>query len=189
MYQVLQVVAALVPPEIRDAIPMQLQQLAPRAPPQPTVIDVQPYNAAPESSAALTAANSPETLLANQLGELAAPRLAAESIRRPLVSQERSVQPCSSDSNAAATTSHIMPPAAAEVATLRTAVTAVREAAMELQAAADPAQQPMLRLNLREARDILARRLEQLSPQCSGGVGVQAASEATLLLVELDALL
>ena len=34
-----------------------------------------------------------------------------------------------------------------------------------------------------------ARRLEQLSPQCSGGVGSDAASEATMLLLSLDAML
>jgi hypothetical protein len=79
--------------------------------------------------------------------------------------------------------------AAAEVATLRDAVTVVREAADAIAGAEDIAQQPMLCLNLREARDILARRLEQLSPQCSSGVGMAAASEATILLVELDALL
>ncbi len=79
--------------------------------------------------------------------------------------------------------------AAAEVATLREAVVSVREAAEALQAAQDVAQQPMLQLNLREARDLLARRLEQLSPQCTAGVGSAAASEATLLLVELGSLL
>lgn len=34
-----------------------------------------------------------------------------------------------------------------------------------------------------------ARRLEQLSPECSGGVGSDAASEATMLLVALDSML
>lgn len=86
-------------------------------------------------------------------------------------------------------TSAFPPLAAAEVVTLRDAVMVVREAAVALQTAVDPAQQPLLRLNLREARDVLARRLEQLSPECSGGPGAQAASEATMLLVELDGVL
>jgi hypothetical protein len=77
----------------------------------------------------------------------------------------------------------------AEVATLREAVKTVREAAHALQMASDEAQKPMQRLNLREARSILARRLEQLSPQCSGGVGSDAASEATMLLISLDTML
>lgn len=34
-----------------------------------------------------------------------------------------------------------------------------------------------------------ARRLEQLSPQCSSGVCSSAASEATMLLISLDAML
>jgi hypothetical protein len=34
-----------------------------------------------------------------------------------------------------------------------------------------------------------ARRLEQLSPQCTSGVGSDAASEATMLLLSLDAML
>ncbi len=86
-------------------------------------------------------------------------------------------------------TSAFPPLAAAEVVTLRDAVMMVREAAVALQTAVDAAQQPLLRLNLREARDVLARRLEQLSPECSGGPGAQAASEATMLLVELDSVL
>lgn len=52
-------------------------------------------------------------------------------------------------------TSVLCTPTAAEVATLRDAVKTVREAAEALQLAADEAQQPMLRLNLREARAIL----------------------------------
>lgn len=144
-YEAFSAITALVPPEVADAIPPQLRQLAPRPQAQNDVIDVEPLVTSTQPSATLAAANSPETLLANQL--------------------------------------------AAEVATLRDAVKTVREAAEALQLAADEAQQPMLRLNLREARAILARRLEQLSAQCSGGVGAEAASEATMLLVAVDTVL
>lgn len=39
-----------------------------------------------------------------------------------------------------------------------------------------------------QGRDILERRLQQLSEKCSDGIGRDAASEATMLLVELDSL-
>lgn len=62
--------SALVPPEVADAIPPQLRQLAPRPPVQNDLIDVEPTDAPTQPSATLAAANSPETLLANQLGEV-----------------------------------------------------------------------------------------------------------------------
>lgn len=55
--------------QVADAIPPQLRQLAPRQPQPPTVIDIESYPSSREPSALLAAANAPETLLANQLGE------------------------------------------------------------------------------------------------------------------------
>lgn len=148
-YEIFEAVSAVIPADVRSsievALPWQLRQLAPRPSAQPTVIDVESVAAVQTPSVILQAANSPETLLANQL--------------------------------------------AAELTTLKEAVNVVHEALQALLASQDPAQEAMLQLNLKEARSTLARRLEQLSPQCSQGVGAEAASEATMLLVSLDDLL
>lgn len=68
-YEAFSAITALVPPEVAEAIPPQLRQLAPRPQAQSDVIDVEPLVTPTQPSATLAAANSPETLLANQLGE------------------------------------------------------------------------------------------------------------------------
>lgn len=68
-YEAFTAVSALVPPAVADAIPPQLRQLAPRPPVQNDVIDAEPISAPTQMFATLAAANAPETLLANQLGE------------------------------------------------------------------------------------------------------------------------
>ncbi len=57
-------------------------------------------------------------------------------------------------------------------------------------ASSDPAAAPLLRLNLRDARDQLARRLAEVAPAGSLGASPDVAAahrEAGLLLAELDA--
>ena len=52
-----------------------------------------------------------------------------------------------------------------ELAQLKTAVTGVKEALADLKANADPAKASVIKLNVRDARDSLRRRLQQLSPE------------------------
>ena len=54
--------------------------------------------------------------------------------------------------------------AAAEMAELKSSVVALREALIMLAANADPAQEGVLRLNVRESQALLRRRLQQLAP-------------------------
>ncbi|KAL4429817.1 hypothetical protein ABPG77_010934 [Micractinium sp. CCAP 211/92] len=80
---------------------------------------------------------------------------------------------------------------AAEVMEVNAAVAALREQLAAMQSNTDPSRQPMIRLNLREAEETLARRLEQMTPEhrTVGDVGVQTAlQEAEALLAEVRAL-
>ena len=65
--------------------------------------------------------------------------------------------------------------AAAEMVDLRSAVEGVREAFAELTSNAAPDQKGVKQLNLREKRDLLARKIRQLSPSTLS-VQVTAAS-------------
>ncbi|GBF98862.1 hypothetical protein Rsub_11466 [Raphidocelis subcapitata] len=84
---------------------------------------------------------------------------------------------------------------ASEVTEIRGAVGGLKSALEALRANADPSRSPMLRLNLREARDMLARRLREATPPGGGsGSGGGAAEslaaarrEAQVLLDEVDA--
>ncbi|CAL8462108.1 g1639 [Coccomyxa elongata] len=80
---------------------------------------------------------------------------------------------------------------AAEMAELREAVKGLRGAIGVLAANVDPAQDKVLRLNVREARRSAAIRLQQLSPAtlASPDESISAAiSEATALLADVDSL-
>lgn len=80
---------------------------------------------------------------------------------------------------------------AAEVMEVNAAVAALREQLAEMQSNTDPSRRPMIRLNVREAEETLARRLEQMTPEhrTVGDVGVQTAlQEAEALLAEVRAL-
>lgn len=61
-----------------------------------------------------------------------------------------------------------------ELAQLKTAVTGVKEALADLKANADPAKASVIKLNVRDARDSLRRRLQQLSPETTA-IQVQSA--------------
>ncbi len=82
--------------------------------------------------------------------------------------------------------------AASEMSEVRVAVAGVKEALEALRANADPTRSGMLRLNLREARDILARRLQETAPgvapagTAADGALAAATREATALLQEVD---
>lgn len=56
---------------------------------------------------------------------------------------------------------------AEELAELRTAVLGVREALSDLRANAEPSKASVLKLNVRDARDSLRRRVNQISPETS----------------------
>ncbi|KAF6254764.1 P-loop containing nucleoside triphosphate hydrolase protein [Scenedesmus sp. NREL 46B-D3] len=82
---------------------------------------------------------------------------------------------------------------ASEMTEIKHAVEGVRAALEELRGNSDTARAGMLRLNLKEARDILARRLQETAPG-SAPAGTSsdaslsaAAREATVLLDEVDA--
>jgi hypothetical protein len=76
---------------------------------------------------------------------------------------------------------------------IKAAVAGLKAALEAVRANADPARNSMLRLNLREARDILARRLQEVGPGTapagtSSDAALSAASrEASVLLDEVDA--
>ena len=57
--------------------------------------------------------------------------------------------------------------AAEELAELRTAVLGVREALSDLRANTEPSRASVLKLNVRDARDSLQRRVNQISPETS----------------------
>ena len=57
--------------------------------------------------------------------------------------------------------------AAEELAELRQAVLGVREALADLRANVEPSRTSVLKLNVRDARDSLRRRVNQLSPETS----------------------
>ena len=71
---------------------------------------------------------------------------------------------------------------------IRTAVSALRGALEAVRTNADIAATNMLRLNLKEARDLLARRLGEVSPATASDPSIGAATrEARILLEEVDA--
>lgn len=76
---------------------------------------------------------------------------------------------------------------------IKIAVNGVKVALEEVRSNADPTRTSMLRLNLKEARDILARRLQEIAPGIApAGAGsdaslLAATREATVLLDEVDA--
>jgi hypothetical protein len=76
---------------------------------------------------------------------------------------------------------------------IKHAVEGVKTALEELRANSDASRAGMLRLNLKEARDILARRLQETAPGSapagtSSDASLSAATrEATVLLDEVDA--
>lgn len=81
---------------------------------------------------------------------------------------------------------------AEELAELRTAVLGVREALSDLRANTEPSRASVLKLNVRDARDSLQRRVHQISPETSArqGAPVKAATiEASSLLAEVDAVI
>ena len=61
-------------------------------------------------------------------------------------------------------------PAASELQEVRNAVSGVKTALEELRSNSDPARSGMLRLNLREARDMLSRRLMEVRGGGAAGV-------------------
>ncbi|EFN59842.1 hypothetical protein CHLNCDRAFT_49694 [Chlorella variabilis] len=80
---------------------------------------------------------------------------------------------------------------AAEVMEVNAAVAALHEQLTALQANTDPSRANMIKLNLREAEQMLAGRLEQMAPshRAVGDATVQAAiREAEALLLEVRAL-
>lgn len=83
---------------------------------------------------------------------------------------------------------NIISATASEVTEIRSAVVAVKKALEAIQANADPAAGAMLKLNLREARDMLARRLAEVSANTAGDAKLAAAErEASILLGDVDA--
>lgn len=78
---------------------------------------------------------------------------------------------------------------AAELASVKSSVTLVNETAQALLIATNAAEEPMLQLNLRDARTILQKRMEQLSNSSSSGITAQAVDDAVLLLTELELML
>lgn len=76
---------------------------------------------------------------------------------------------------------------------IKVAVEGVKVALEELRANSDTTRAGMLKLNLKEARDILARRLQETAPGTapagtSSDASLSAATrEATVLLDEVDA--
>jgi hypothetical protein len=87
----------------------------------------------------------------------------------------------------------LLPPpcAAAEVLEVRNAVAAIKSSLEAMRANTEPSKSNMLRLNLREARDILARRLAEAAPPVNGSSEaerslVAAKREAQALLDEVD---
>ncbi len=82
-------------------------------------------------------------------------------------------------------------PTASELSEIRNAVSAVKAALEELRSDTDPSRAAMLRLNLREARGILARRLQETGTPPGGVTGsgslAAATREAQVLLNEVDA--
>lgn len=83
--------------------------------------------------------------------------------------------------------------AASEMTEIKIAVSGVKAALEDLRANADSFRSAMLKLNLREARDILARRLQETAPGVSpagtsaDGSLSAATREASMLLDEVDA--
>lgn len=57
--------------------------------------------------------------------------------------------------------------AAEELAELQAAVVGVREALADLRANVEPARTSVLKVNVRDARDSLRRRVNQISPETS----------------------
>eukprot|EP00878_Enallax_costatus_P029799 GHUV01032356.1.p1 GENE.GHUV01032356.1~~GHUV01032356.1.p1 ORF type:complete len:239 (+),score=73.22 GHUV01032356.1:558-1274(+) len=82
---------------------------------------------------------------------------------------------------------------ASEMTEVKSAVSGVKAALEDLRANADPSRAAMLKLNLREARDILARRLQETAPgvapegTSADGSLAAATREASVLLDEVDA--
>lgn len=77
---------------------------------------------------------------------------------------------------------------ASEMTEIRAAVSALRAALDGVRTNTDIANTNMLRLTLKEARNILARRLEEVSPTTSSDATITAAArEARILLEEVDA--
>ena len=59
------------------------------------------------------------------------------------------------------------------MAELKSSVVTLREALMVLAANADPAQEGVLRLNIRESQAVLRRRLQQLAPPSAATLQVR----------------
>lgn len=81
---------------------------------------------------------------------------------------------------------------ASELTEIRNAVSAVKTALEDIRSNTDAAKVTMLKLNLKEARGILQRRLQEAAPPTAGGAGQQvslaaAKREASVLLQEVDA--
>jgi hypothetical protein len=82
---------------------------------------------------------------------------------------------------------------ASEVTEIKLAVSALKDALEGVRSNTDSTRSSMLRLNLKEARDILARRLQETAPGIapagtSTDASLSAATrEATVLLDEVDA--
>lgn len=83
--------------------------------------------------------------------------------------------------------------AASEMTEIRSAVSGVKVALEDVRANTDTSRAAMLKLNLKEARDILARRLQETAPgvapagTSSDGSLAAATREASVLLDEVDA--
>lgn len=82
---------------------------------------------------------------------------------------------------------------ASEMTEIKSAVAGVKAALEDLRANTDASRAGMLKLNLKEARDILARRLQEVAPgvapagTSSDGSLAAATREASVLLDEVDA--
>lgn len=82
---------------------------------------------------------------------------------------------------------------ASEVTEIKLAVSALKDTLEGVRSNTDATRSSMLRLNLKEARDILARRLQETAPgMAPAGTGADASlaaatREATVLLDEVDA--
>lgn len=78
---------------------------------------------------------------------------------------------------------------AAELTGVKGAVFLVNQTAQALLSSSSTAEEPMLRLNLQDARNSLQKRMEELSDSSSSGVSAEAVDEAILLLAELEIVL
>lgn len=78
-----------------------------------------------------------------------------------------------------------------EVVELQAAVSRVKGDLAAIAANTDPSRRSMMKLNLREARDLLARRVDEIAPDAASGDASMSAAlqEARVLLEEVGAVM